>query len=132
MKDMKDVAGATIENKQGFIYGMDVVIDKIEPDCTYSYGEDRYRAVVSVYMGGFAVHGIHVYENDRGTYVRMPSYPYGKSEGVYKYEEAFCPIDKEFRDAMLMCIKEKFSLEKSHMLQSHTIKPPICVNDYAL
>ena len=55
------------------------------------------RAVASMTIGDFAVHGIKLFQNENGTFVSMPAIPYKDANGETKYNDIFHPITAEAR-----------------------------------
>ena len=58
-----------------------VRIDKLMED------DGKLKAIASANVGEFAVHGIRVYENDKGLFVSMPSVQRTGENGEKTYEE---------------------------------------------
>lgn len=73
-----------------------VRIDKLFDD-----DSKKLKAFASANIGPFAVHGIRVFENDKGMFVSMPSVSYKDGQGNTQYDEVFHPVSKEARDALV-------------------------------
>lgn len=73
-----------------------VRIDKIFNDDT-----KKLKAFASANIGPFAVHGIRVFENEKGMFVNMPSNSYKDAQGNTQYEDVFHPVTKEAREALV-------------------------------
>lgn len=58
----------------------------------------RFIQVVSANIGPFAVHGIRIFENEKGMFVNMPSNSYKDAQGNTQYEDVFHPVTKEARE----------------------------------
>lgn len=71
-------------------------VDKIFDD-----PNSKLKATVSASLpGGFAVHGIKVYENEKGRWISMPQSSYKNSAGETKYEDIFHPVTAESRNQL--------------------------------
>lgn len=73
-----------------------VRIDKLFTD-----ESKKLKAFASANVGPFAVHGIRVFENEKGMFVSMPSSSYKDAQGNPQYEDVFHPVTKEARDALI-------------------------------
>ena len=84
------------ETAQQPLPNISVRIDKIFDDDT-----KKLKAFASANIGPFAVHGIRVFENDKGMFISMPSVSYKDGQGNMQYDEVFHPVSKEARDALV-------------------------------
>ena len=82
------------ESAQTLVPDISVRIDKIFNDET-----KKLKAFASANIGPFAVHGIRVFENEKGMFVNMPSNSYKDAQGNTQYEDVFHPVTKEAREA---------------------------------
>ena len=73
-----------------------VRIDKLFDDDT-----KKLKAFASANIGPFAVHGIRIFENEKGMFVNMPSNSYKDAQGNTQYEDVFHPVTKEAREALV-------------------------------
>ena len=81
-----------------------VRIDKLFDDDT-----KKLKAFASANIGPFAVHGIRVFENEKGMFVSMPSIPYKDGQGNTQYDEVFHPVSKEARDALVKNVIDEYN-----------------------
>lgn len=73
-----------------------VRIDKLFDDDT-----KKLKAFASANIGPFAVHGIRIFENEKGMFVNMPSNSYKDAQGNTQYEDVFHPVTKEARESLV-------------------------------
>ncbi len=87
-----------------------VKIDKLFNDET-----KKLKAFASANIGPFAVHGIRVFENEKGMFVNMPSNSYKDAQGNTQYEDIFHPVTKEARDKLVDSVigEYKHALEQA-------------------
>lgn len=81
-----------------------VRIDKLLGDDT-----KKLKAFASANIGPFAVHGIRVFENEKGMFVNMPSVPYTDAQGNKQYEDVFHPVTKEAREALVKNVIDEYN-----------------------
>ena len=81
-----------------------VKIDKLYDDDT-----KKLKAFASANIGPFAVHGIRVFENEKGMFVNMPSVSYKDGQGNTQYDEVFHPVSKEARDALVKNVIDEYN-----------------------
>lgn len=63
--------------------------------------DKKLKAIAGANIGGgFAVHGLKVYEGDKGLFVAMPQSSYKSADGTTKYEDIFHPVTAEARTAL--------------------------------
>ena len=89
------MAEATVapESRYSLQARVDRLVDK--PD-------GKLRAILSMNLpGGFAVHGIKVYENDGGLFVSMPQSSYTAADGTIKYRDIFHPVTATARQKLI-------------------------------
>ena len=64
--------------------------------------DGKLRAILSMNLpGGFAVHGIKIYENDGGLFVSMPQSSYTAADGTIKYRDIFHPVTATARQKLI-------------------------------
>ena len=64
--------------------------------------DGKLRAILSMNLpGGFAVHGIKVYEYDCGLFVSMPQSSYTAADGTIKYRDIFHPVTATARQKLI-------------------------------
>lgn len=90
--------------------GFNVKIDKLFDDETKSI-----RAAASLNIGGFAVHGIRVFEKDDQIWVSMPQNSYKNANGEVKYDDVFHPVTAEARKELHSAVLAEYqqALENS-------------------
>jgi stage V sporulation protein G len=88
----KERVDQELENTPTTSKGFNVKIDKLFDDETKSI-----RAAASLNIGGFAVHGIRVFEKDDQLWVSMPQNSYKNANGEVKYDDVFHPVTAEAR-----------------------------------
>ena len=81
-----------------------VRIDKLYDDDT-----KKLKAFASANIGPFAVHGIRVFENEKGMFVSMPSVSYKDGQGNTQYDDVFHPVTKEARDALVKNVIDEYN-----------------------
>lgn len=59
-------------------------------------------------IGPFAVHGIRVFENDKGMFINMPSNSYTDAQGNKQYEDVFHPVTKEGRELLVKNVLDAY------------------------
>ncbi len=76
----------------------------------------KLKAHASVNLpGGFVIHGIKVYENEKkGLFICMPQSSYKNSFGETKYEDIFHPVTAEARNKLIDAVTDAYiqSLEQ--------------------
>jgi DNA-binding cell septation regulator SpoVG len=92
----KERVDQELENTPTTSKGFNVKIDKLFDDETKSI-----RAAASLNIGGFAVHGIRVFEKDDQLWVSMPQNSYKNANGEVKYDDVFHPVTAEARSRSL-------------------------------
>ena len=104
-EDKKEIS----EQKQ--ILRINARVDKIFDD-----PNSKLKATVSAsFPDGFAVHGIKVYENEKGRWISMPQSSYKNSTGETKYEDIFHPVTAESRNQLNTAISRAYD----NALQQH-------------
>ena len=81
-----------------------VRIDKLFDDDT-----KKLKAFASANIGPFAVHGIRVFENEKGMFVNMPSVSYKDGQGNTQYDDVFHPVTKEAREALVKNVIDEYN-----------------------
>ena len=84
---------------------------------TYDIPDSKLLARASVTIGGtFAVHGLRVYDSDKGPWVQMPQQSYEK-DGKKEYSDIFHAVTADGRaaiqDAVLQAYEQKMSQTES-------------------
>ena len=99
-----------LENTPTTSKGFNVKIDKLFDDETKSI-----RAAASLNIGGFAVHGIRVFEKDDQFWVSMPQNSYKNANGEVKYDDVFHPVTAEARKELHSAVLAEYqqALENS-------------------
>ena len=92
------------ETAQQPLPNISVRIDKIFDDDT-----KKLKAFASANIGPFAVHGIRVFENEKGMFVNMPSVSYKDGQGNTQYEDVFHPVTKEAREALIKSVMDEYT-----------------------
>lgn len=92
------------ETAQQPVPHISVRIDKLFDDDT-----KKLKAFASANVGPFAVHGIRVFENEKGMFINMPSNSYKDAQGNTQYEDVFHPVTKEARDALVKNVIEAYN-----------------------
>lgn len=81
------VASATEEKRET---GIRARIDRVFDD-----EKGKLKAVASANIGDFAVHGIRLYQDDKGEFfISMPSNSYKNAKGETQYDDIFHPVTK--------------------------------------
>ena len=81
-----------------------VRIDKLYDDDT-----KKLKAFASANIGPFAVHGIRVFENEKGMFVSMPSVSYKDGQGNTQYDDVFHPVTKEARESLVKNVIDEYN-----------------------
>ena len=92
------------ETAQQPLPNISVRIDKIFDDDT-----KKLKAFASANICPFAVHGIRVFENEKGMFVNMPSVSYKDGQGNTQYEDVFHPVTKEAREALIKSVMDEYN-----------------------
>ena len=92
------------EAAQQLIPDISVRIDKL-----FSDDSKKLKAIASANIGPFAVHGIRVFENEKGMFVNMPSVSYKDGQGNTQYDDVFHPVTREAREALVKNVIDEYS-----------------------
>ncbi len=92
------------ETEQQPVPNISVRIDKLYDDDT-----KKLKAFASANIGPFAVHGIRVFENEKGMFVSMPSVSYKDGQGNTQYDDVFHPVTKEAREALVKNVIDEYN-----------------------
>ena len=113
----KERVDQELENTPTTSKGFNVKIDKLFDDETKSI-----RAAASLNIGGFAVHGIRVFEKDDQLWVSMPQNSYKNANGEVKYDDVFHPVTAEARKELHSAVLAEYqqALENSQAAVSTT------------
>ncbi len=92
-----------------------VKIDKL-----FDSPDRKLKAFASATIGAFSVHGIKIYENEKGLFATMPSISRKISDGTTVYDEVFHPVTVEARKALTDSVitAYKNALEHAHSADS--------------
>ena len=66
------------------------------------------KAIASINMGGFAVHGFRIMDSQKGLFIAMPSNSYTDGHGETQYTDIFHPITKESREELINKMKAAY------------------------
>lgn len=95
------VASATEEKRET---GIRARIDRVFDD-----EKGKLKAVASANIGDFAVHGIRLYQDDKGEFfISMPSNSYKNAKGETQYDDIFHPVTKEARNALSDAVMDAY------------------------
>lgn len=89
-----------------------VKIDKLFDD-----ESKNLKALASVYLDDFAIHGFKVLNGENGLFLCMPSTAYTDKNGVVRYDDIFHPTSKEVRDSLSTKVLEAYH---THLALSET------------
>ena len=85
--------------------------------------DGKLRAILSMNLpGGFAVHGIKIYENDGGLFVSMPQSSYTAADGTIKYRDIFHPVTATARQKLIGATVSAYHDSLQQQEQSQTQK----------
>ena len=87
--------------------------------------DGKLRAILSMNLpGGFAVHGIKIYENDGGLFVSMPQSSYTVADGTIKYRDIFHPVTATARQKLIGATVSAYhdALQQQEQTQAQTQK----------
>lgn len=91
-------------------------------DRVFDGGNGKLKAVASANIGDFAVHGIRLYQNDKGEYfVSMPSNSYKNAKNETQYDDIFHPVTKEARNDLNSAVLDAYE-QKLAEIQSESQK----------
>lgn len=112
-----------------------VPVSALAPDPRYSLQarvdrlvnkpDGKLRAILSMNLpGGFAVHGIKIYENDGGLFVSMPQSSYTAADGTIKYRDIFHPVTATARQKLIGATVSAYhdALQQQEQTQAQTQK----------
>ncbi len=108
-KKTKEQTAQATEAEQQSLPHISVRIDKLFDDDT-----KKLKAFASANIGPFAVHGIRVFENEKGLFVNMPSVSYKDSQGNTQYDDVFHPVTKEAREALVKNVIDGYDHALEH------------------
>ena len=118
--EQNEKATETVQNEteQHPIPDITVRIDKLFND-----DSKKLKAFASANIGPFAVHGIRVFENEKGMFVNMPSVSYKDGQGNTQYDDVFHPVTKEAREALVKNVIDEYN----HALEQaqHVSQAPV-------
>lgn len=70
--------------------------------------DSNVKAIASINMGGFAVHGFRIMDSQKGLFIAMPSTSYTDGHGETQYNDIFHPITKESREELIGKMKAAY------------------------
>lgn len=79
------------------------VQDIVRDDFTF-----QFTFIGSSSRNMIAVHGIRVFENDKGMFINMPSNSYTDAQGNKQYEDVFHPVTKEGRELLVKNVLDAY------------------------
>ena len=94
-------AHANKQEQKAKTSSIDVRIDRL-------INNENVKAIASITMDGFAVHGFKIMDSQKGLFIAMPSTSYVDGQGETQYNDIFHPITKESREELLSKIKEAY------------------------
>jgi len=92
---------------------------KVRIDKLFTDESRALRAVASANIGDFAVHGIRVFENERGLWASMPQSSYKDANGETKYEDIFHPVTAEAKTRLGQAVIDEYN----HALELKASEP---------
>ena len=94
-------AHANKQEQKAKTSSIDVRIDRL-------INKENVKAIASITMDGFAVHGFKIMDSQKGLFIAMPSTSYVDGQGETQYNDIFHPITKESREELLSKMKEAY------------------------
>ena len=88
--------------------------------------DKKLKAFASANIGPFAVHGIRVFENDKGMFINMPSNSYTDAQGNKQYEDVFHPVTKEGRELLVKNVLDAYNRHRQtvrHSRRQAAVRP---------
>lgn len=82
---------------------IDVRIDRL-----INREDTSVKAIASINIGPFAVHGFRIMDSQKGLFVAMPSNSYTDGHGDVQYKDIFHPTTKESREALIEKMKTAY------------------------
>ena len=80
---------------------------------TYDIPDSKLLARASVTIGGtFAVHGLRIYDSDKGPWVQMPQQSYEK-DGKKEYSDIFHAVTSDGRNAIQNAVLQAYDQKMS-------------------
>jgi len=70
--------------------------------------DSNVKAVASINLGGFAVHGFRIMDSKKGLFVSMPSTVYTDKNGNTQYSDTFHPTTAESREELIHKMKSAY------------------------
>lgn len=86
-------------NKQSIDVRIDRLIDR---------DDTSIKAIASINIGPFAVHGFKIMDSQKGLFVAMPSNSYTDGHGDTQYSDIFHPTTKESREDLINKLKTAY------------------------
>lgn len=81
---------------------------KVRIDKLFTDDSQKLKAIASITLGEFAVHGFKVWEKDNKTYITMPQTTHKDAEGKTVYDDLFHPITAGARTALVGLISQEY------------------------
>lgn len=82
---------------------IDVRIDRL-----INRDDTSVKAIASINIGPFAVHGFKIMDSQKGLFVSMPSNSYTDGHGETQYKDIFHPTTKESREDLIDKMKSAY------------------------
>lgn len=82
---------------------IDVRIDRL-----INKENSNLKAIASITMDGFAIHGFKIMDSQKGLFIAMPSTSYVDGHGDTQYNEIFHPTTKESREELINKLKSAY------------------------
>ena len=76
----------------------------------------------TIRVSGFEVHGLRVYNGERGLFVSMPSIQSVSPRGEIKYSKIFFPVSEESREALSMAVLSAYREQLEQMKQDGDVR----------
>ncbi len=92
-----------VDRKQENPYAIKVRMDRLFTD-----DSQKLKAIASITLGEFAVHGFKVWEKDNKTFITMPQSAHKDAEGKTVYDDLFHPITAGSRAALVGLISQEY------------------------
>ena len=87
---------------------------KVRIDKLFGDDSQKLKAIASITLGEFAVHGFKVWEKDNKTFITMPQTSHKDSEGKTVYDDLFHPITAGARTTLVGLISSEYDNALKH------------------
>ena len=95
-------------------------------DKLFDSPDRKLKAFASATIGAFSIHGIKIYENEKGLFATMPSIPRKTSDGTTVYDEVFHPVTIEARKALTDSVITAYKNTLEHVHSADSIDQNNC------